>query len=232
MANGQTGICDVVNATTGQKFAFVTLAGDADNVRYDSTDNILYVGYGDGGIAIVEALHYQLLHEIYLGGHPESFQIDKKANKIYVNVPDEKLIEVIDLNSKTVTEKWKMKEATANYPMALDEVNHRLFIGCRRAPKLLILDSETGKTISMLDIDPDVDDIYYDTMRQQIYLSCGGGYIDVFKQSDADTYISLGRVATATGARTSLFIPARNQFMVAAPSGKNKDAQLLIYHIN
>jgi chromate transporter len=232
VSNGGNGICDVVNANTGQKITFVMLAGDADNVRYDSTENLLYVGYGDGGIAIIDALHYTLLQDIKLTGHPESFQIDKTANKMYVNVPVEKQIEVIDLKSKTVIDKWKMKEATANYPMDLDEAHHRLFIGCRHAPKLLILDAQTGQTISSLDIDADVDDVFYDQARKQIYVSCGGGYVDVFRQSDADHYASLGKVWTASGARTSLFVPELNQLMVAAPSGKNKDAQLLIYEVN
>lgn len=113
----------------------------------------------------------------------------------------------------------------------MDETNHRLFIGCRHPAKLLIIDTQTGKTISSFSIDSDADDIFYNSTTKEIYVSCGGGYIDVFKQTDAKTYAANGKIPTHSGARTSLFIPALNQLIVASPSGFNKDAFLLIYSI-
>src|SRR5206468_1907495 len=143
----------------------------------------VYVGYGNGGIAIIDAVTFKLITEIKLPGHPESFQLDNKAKKVYVNVPDEAQIDVVDLKTNAVVGKWKMSIATSNFPMSLDEVNHRLFIGCRHPSKLLIIDTQTGKTITSLDIDGDVDDIFYNAEDKCIYLSCGDGYVDVFKQS-------------------------------------------------
>lgn len=245
VANGDNGECDVFNAETFQKITSIKLSGDADNVRYDAADKKIYVGYGNGGIAIIDlpagqagAATFKLITEIKLSGHPESFQIDKSAREIYVNVPDEKQIEVIDLNKNVVIDKWKLNQATSNFPMALDETNHRLFVGCRHPAKLLIIDMQTGKTISSFSIDSDTDDIFYNSSTKEIYVSCGGGYIDVFKQTDlptgqvgANTYTTNGKVSTHTGARTSLFIPELNQLIVASPSGFNSNASLLIYDI-
>ncbi|HVA98875.1 MAG TPA: YncE family protein [Bacteroidia bacterium] len=231
VANGDDGECDVFNADSFQKTNSIKLSGDADNVRYDATDKKIYVGYGDGGIAIIDATTFKLITEIKLSGHPESFQIDNSAKKIYVNVPDEKQIEIIDLEKNIVSDKWKMNEATSNFPMALDETNHRLFIGCRHSPKLLIIDTQTGKTISSFEINSDVDDIFYNQISKEIYLSCGGGYIDVFKQTDANTYTANGKIETHSGARTSLFIPELNQLIVASPSGFSSSALLFIYNI-
>ena len=115
--------------------------------------------------------------------------------------------------------------------MSLDETNHRLFVGCRNEPILLIIDAQTGKTMSSLPIDGDIDDIFYNAKRKEIYLSCGGGYIDVVKQIDADRYELSGKIATSKGARTSLFIPDLNQFIVASPSGFGTKASLLIYSL-
>jgi DNA-binding beta-propeller fold protein YncE len=229
VANGDNGECDVFNANTFRKTNSIKLSADADNVRYDATAKKIYVGYGNGGIAVIDATNFKLLNEIKLDGHPESFQIDKAANKIYVNVPDEKQIEIIDLTKNVVIDKWKMTEATSNFPMALDNINHRLFIGCRHPAKLLVIDRQTGKTISALNIDGDTDDIFYNSNNKEIYVSCGSGDADVFKQSDANIYITNGKISTRSGARTSLFIPELNQLIVAAPSHFGKEAVLFVY---
>jgi DNA-binding beta-propeller fold protein YncE len=227
--NGDNGECDAFKANTFQKINTINLSGDADNVRFDATTKKIYVGYSNGGIAVIDATSFKLFNEIKLDGHPESFQIDKAANKIYVNVPDEKQIEIIDLINNVVINKWKMAEATSNFPMALDNVNHRLFIGCRHPSKLLVMDTQTGKTISVLDIDSDTDDIFFNSNNKKIYVSCGSGEVDVFKQNDANTYIADGKISTRSGARTSLFIPELNQLIVAAPSHSVKEAALFIY---
>lgn len=73
VSNGGNGECIAFDADTYQKMATVKLVGDADNVRYDSIDKRIYVGYGDGGIAIIDANTYKLIADVKLSGHPESF---------------------------------------------------------------------------------------------------------------------------------------------------------------
>jgi hypothetical protein len=145
-----------------------------------------------------------------------------------VNVPDSKQIEIIDLKTKTVTSTWKMKDAK-NYPMALDENNHRLFVGFREPSKLLIIDTEHGNEVSSMPIDGDVDDIFFDGAAKRIYLSCGSGDVDVVKQESPNTYRATGKVASRSGARTALLIPELNELIVAAPARNNLEAALLVY---
>jgi DNA-binding beta-propeller fold protein YncE len=228
VANGDTGECDIFDAETFQKISSIKLSGDADNVRLDPIERKIYVGYGDGGIAIIDATSYKVLSEIKLSGHPESFQLDKVANKIFVNVPDSKQIEIIDLKVNPLRSTWKMTEEK-NYPMALDETNHRLFIGFRQPSKLLIFDTETGHIISTQDIDGDVDDIFFNSATRQVYLSCGDGKIDIFRQGNANTYNLEDKVVSRPGARTCLFIPELNQLVVASPLRDNNTAALLVY---
>jgi len=229
VANGGNGECDVFDAVSFQKLKTFKLSGDADNVRYDSTSKRIYVGYGNGGIAIIDAANFKQIADIRLSGHPESFQLDKAAKRIYVNVPDEKQIEVIDLDKNTVIDSWKMTEASSNFPMSLDEANHRLFIGCRHPAKLVVIDTRSGKPVTSIAIDSDVDDVFYDKTCEQIYLSCGGGSIDIIKQTDANTYSGNGNVSSYSGARTSLFIAERNLLIVASPSGLKRNTSLLVY---
>jgi YVTN family beta-propeller protein len=229
VANGGNGECDVFNADSYQLITSIKLEGDADNVRYDSSSERIFVGYGDGAIAIIDAKTYKQLSEIKLPGHPESFQLDNDAKRIFVNVPDALMVATLDLEKKSITDKWKMDNATANFPMALDSKNHRLFIGCRNPAKLLVINSETGKTINQIDISSDTDDVFYDGSSEQIYISCGGGYIDIVSQIDQDNYKSIARIESRSGARTSLYVPELNQLIVAAPAHSGNDAQLMIY---
>lgn len=229
ITNGSNGQCDVFNATTFQKKYSIGLGDDADNIRYDPATKRIYVGYGNGGIAIIDAINNKLIDKISLSGHPESFQIDTISSKLFVNIPDRKQINVIDLTSHKTISQWKLTEATANFPMALDEPNHRLFIGCRHPSKLLVINTETGKTITILDIDGDADDIFYNEPAKEIYVSCGSGYVDVFNQTDPNHYTSGGKLTTQPGARTSLFLPNQHRLIVAAPSRLIRPAELEIY---
>jgi YVTN family beta-propeller protein len=230
VANGAIGECDIYNADTYQLITSIKMpGGDADNVRYDITTGKIFVGYGDGGIAVIDAKTFKLLADIKLPGHPESFQLSADSKIIFVNVPDAQMLATIDLDKNLITNKWKIEVAKANFPMALDEINHRLFIGCRNPAKLLIINSETGNIIAQIDIDSDTDDVFYDNPSKQIYVSCGGGYVDVIKQNGPDKYEVTSRIESRSGARTSLFVPELNQLLVAAPARSGSEAQLMIY---
>jgi YVTN family beta-propeller protein len=231
VASGASGECVVFNAETFHRIASIQLAGDADNVRYDPVAARIYVGYGDGGIAIIDSKTFKQLADIKLPGHPESFQIDNDAEELYVNVPGAQIFVTIDLVNNTIKDKRKTDSATENFPMALDAINNRLFIGCRRPAKLLVINGKTGETISSVHIDSDTDDIFYDGSLKQIYISCGGGYIDVIRQIGPDKYEVISKTETRSGARTSLFVPELNELIVAAPSFSGKEAQLLIYQV-
>ena len=146
-----------------------------------------------------------------------------------VNVPDALMVATLDLEKRSITDKWIMDNATANFPMALDSKNHRLFIGCRNPAKLLVINSETGKTINQIDISSDTDDVFYDGSSKQIYVSCGEGYIDIVSQIDQDNYKSIARVESRSGARTSLYVPELDQLIIAAPARSGIEAQLMIY---
>jgi YVTN family beta-propeller protein len=230
VANGGNGECEIYNADTYQLINSIKMpAGDADNVRYDVTAGKIFVGYGDGGISVIDAKTFKQLADVKLPAHPESFQLDIGSKKIFVNVPDAQMLVTMDLDKYSITDKWKIEVAKANFPMALDETNHRLFIGCRNPAKLLVINSESGNIIAQIDIDSDTDDVFYDSPSKQIYVSCGGGYVDIIKQFEPDKYEVTTRIESRSGARTSLFVPELNQLLVAAPARSGSEAQLMIY---
>src|SRR5437868_6116586 len=55
VANGGTGDCYFYDALTLVRTGSVALGNDADDVRYDAGTDKIYVGYGGGGIAVIDA---------------------------------------------------------------------------------------------------------------------------------------------------------------------------------
>jgi hypothetical protein len=155
--------------------------------------------------------------------------LEKKGNRIFANVPDAKQIAVIDREKRQVTGTWPMKEFQANFPMSLDEPNHRLFVGCRKPARLVVLDTASGKTIADLEISGDTDDLFYDAKRKRVYVSCGEGFIDIVEQTSPDTYKQLTRIPSASGARTSFFSPDLDRYYLAVPDRENQKAEIRVY---
>jgi DNA-binding beta-propeller fold protein YncE len=251
VSNGADGKVNVFNATSYKWINRINFYDDADNIRYDNVSKLIYVGYGDGGIGIINATDDKLLKEIKLPSHPESFQIEKNedafdnkslgnnfGNRIFVNTPGSNSISIIDLELGIVSSKWSLGDNIHNnFPMALDQSNHRLFVGTRDPPKLIVFDTKFmesgfGKVIFKVNISTDSDDIFYDSKNKIIYISSGQGFIDIFKQQDANHYELYSKIPTKAGARTSLFVPELKRIYLAVPNfnaNNSSNASILVY---
>ena len=228
VANGGNGDCYFYNASTFEKTGTVHLSSDADDVRYDAATETIYVGYGEGGIATINARTHRQTGDAQLPAHPEGFQLDKGTGRILVNVPDKNMIAVIDLRQLKVIDKWIRSSPAANFPMALDTVHHFAFIGYRHPATLVMLDSKTGKEISSNKMVSDIDDLYFDEDTKRIFVSGGGGYINIFEQANSQVK-QIANLPTKSGARTSLLIPQLKLFVLAE---RGNPAQLTIYNIS
>jgi hypothetical protein len=210
-----------------------TLTGldDADNVRFDAKTELIFLGYGGGALAIIRAATAENIGDIKLAGHPESFQLEKSGVRIFVNVPDAKHIAVVNRERRAVVETWPMEEFQANFPMALDEKNRRLFVGCRNPARLVVLDAATGKKVADIAISGDIDDLFFDAVKSRLYAACGEGFVDIIDQLGADRYERRERIATAAGARTAYYSPERGEFFVAVPERGAQKAEIRVYDV-
>jgi hypothetical protein len=93
---------------------------------------------------------------------------------------------VVDTDRNEVIQMYPLKLAERGYPVAVDEANRRLLIGCREKPVVLVMDSETGKPVTTVPIPVDIDDLFYDAKHKRLYASCGEGFLAVIRQVDAD----------------------------------------------
>jgi hypothetical protein len=207
------------------------LRENADNLRYDPVAKNIFVGYGSGALAIVNAKNGQLITSVRLPAHPESFELEPSGTRIFVNVPEAGQIIVIDREKKAQISSWNIKGMRGNFPMATDWERRRIFIGFRNPAKLVVLNLDTGREIAMQDCVSDADDIFYDPIRHYIYACGGGGEIDVFSQEEDDYYTRISRIQTAPGARTSLLVPELKVLYVAIPRLLIRATELRVYGI-
>ncbi|MBF9252157.1 YncE family protein [Pontibacter sp. 172403-2] len=232
VANGGNGVCAFYDANTYKQKAELDLGEDADNVSYAQGDQTVYVGYGNGGIALINAASMKAIGTIRLPGHPEGFEVDSLTKKIWANVPDARVVAVLDGKNRKAIDAWRINAPLACFPIAYSSQDHRLFIGGRRPSRLLVLDSETGKKIAEAPCAGDADNLFYDAASKRILISGGSGYVDIFKQQDTDTYTQIAHIATRIGARTSLWVPEWKEFLLAVPERNGQPAALLVYKMN
>jgi hypothetical protein len=163
-------------------------------------------------------------------GHPEGFQLDSNIGRAFVNVPDAHEIAVLDTNAGRQKAIWRTGDLRANFPMAFDGSRATVAVVFRDPPRLVVFDANSGRSVSELVSCRDADDVFFDQKRRRIYVSCGEGVVDVWKQ-DADGYRQLDPLKTSSGARTSLFVPELDRLFVAARAGffgLGSDASLLV----
>jgi DNA-binding beta-propeller fold protein YncE len=230
VANGGADRVDILDGGSLATLKRIERLADADNVRYDPTAGVVLVGYGGGALRILKADTGESVGDVPLSGHPESFELEQNGSRIFVNVPTARHIAVVDRARRRVTATWGV-EARANFPMALDEVGRRLFVGARSPAVMLVYDIDSGEVVAKLPIGGDTDDIFVDRARKRIYVVCGEGRVDVFRQETPDRYMHEGSVKTAPRARTGLFVAEDRKLYVAAPAVDTSAARVLVYAV-
>ena len=235
VANGTDGSCKIFRGDTFSLIESIQIGTDADHVGYDSATKYLYVGVGDtksGALTVIDTQTDKHVEDIQTDSRPGGIKIEQATSRIFVTLAGSSKIGVVDRKKHTQVTSWQVARVQDNVALALDESHHRLFAGSRNPPTLTVLDTESGKAITQLDGAPGIDDLWYDAAHERIYASGGRGfevgYVYVYQQRNGN-YQLLGKVVTAPGAGTSLWVPELDRYFVAAPAGKKRDAAVLIF---
>jgi DNA-binding beta-propeller fold protein YncE len=230
VAGGGDGTVRSFDSHTLSPLHQVSLGEDADNLRYDATRQQLLAGYGKGAIAVL-GLDLARKANFPLPVHPESFQLAPDGQRIFVNLPDNRSVGMVDLAGQPANPAWSHPMAAANFPMALDGTIHRVFIACRTPPRLQVINSDTGATSAWTRTVADADDLFVDETLRMLYVIGGEGFVDVLYIRFGDALVSRARVPTAPGARTGLYVPQWHQLLVAAPRQGAQEARLLVFAV-
>jgi hypothetical protein len=210
------------------------LSEDADDMVYDTISKLLYVGHGGTNaanppaIAIVDARSLALVAEVPVEAHPEELAFDPSGQRIFANISDSGEVVVIDGKTHAIAEKWPLSHTKGNTPLAYDEADDLLLIGCRTPAKLLVLSGKTGKELSSAPSGAGADDLFYEPSTRRAYLITGSGSVDTYKISPNGALQALAPAATAAGAKTGLLVPSQAALYIGIP-GTNADAEIRVY---
>jgi DNA-binding beta-propeller fold protein YncE len=207
VGNGIGGECNVFDGKDYRLLKSIKLPG-ADNVRYLARRGLTYVGHAEKSLSAIDARTYEVKATVKLPGRPEGFQLETRRPRLYMNTVDPTRLVVVDTDKNEVLHTHALTLADRSYPMALDEANHRVFLGCRNKPSVVVVDSESGREVTSVGIPEDIDDLFYDARNRRLYASCGAGALAVVRQRDADHYEPLETIRTVKLARTCFFDPA------------------------
>jgi hypothetical protein len=229
---GGGGLCNVFSGEEYKPLKTIKFSGDADNTRYDPATHMTFVAHDEKALGVIDAKTYAVSPDIKLPGTGEGFQIESGRPRLYMNIPSPSSVVVIDTAKKEIVATYPVKLASGAHPLALDEANKRIFIGCRTEPMVVVLDSDTGKEITSIAIPKDIDDLYYDAKRKKLYGSCGEGFLVVIRQVNADKYELAEKIATVKQAKTSLFAEGSNKLYLAVPKQEGKEGpEIHVYNV-
>jgi DNA-binding beta-propeller fold protein YncE len=233
------GVLNIYDGKTYDLLKAVALKVDTDSIGYDPATHYLYIDNGGDNahetftmLSVVDTTAGSKLADIKIDGDTlEAMALEKAGDRLFLNNPAKTEVEVIDRKSNKLATSWPVKLGKGNATMALDESTHRLFVGCRTGA-IVVFDTQAGKELQALPIGKGTDDLMFDPASKRIYATSGGaGQINVYKETDADHYQSLGNVPSGPGAKTGLLVPQLARLFVAVPPRGTTPAQVYVYQM-
>lgn len=237
VTDGGTGALKIFDGKTYRLIKSIKLQLDADSVAYDQTMRYLYIVNGGKDahqptsvVSAIDTNTNMKVGEVTIDSpHVEAMAVDTASSRLYVNNTGKNQVDVIDREKYRFVTSWPVTLCKQNVPAAIDEVDNRLFIGCRSG-QISIFDTKTGKEIQRLPIGKGIDDLTFDPKNKRIYASCGtDGRVYAFQQKSADNYEPLGSVASGPGARNSRYIASLHELYVSVPAHQGAPAEVLVY---
>src|SRR3984893_1500051 len=233
------GVLNIYDGKSYDLLKSVQLKVDTDSIGYDPATHYLYIDNGGDNahetftmLSVVDTTAGTKLADIKVDGDTlEAMALEKSGDRLFLNNPAKNEVEVIDRKTNTLVTSWPVKLSKDNSTMALDEAAHRLFVGCRTG-QIVVFDTESGKELQALRIGKGVDDLMFDLANKRIYATSGGaGAVDVYKESDADHYQSLGPIPSGPGGKTGILVSPLKRLFVPVPPRGTTAAEVYVYEV-
>ena len=238
VASGKDGTVKAFDGASLTPSASATVSLGADAIGYDPRAKEIYVGSGGGDagkergdLTIFDARTLRQKAALTADAHAGGSIADASGRRMFVLVPEKSEVVVLDRPTHKVRATWTILGIQKNVAVALDEKNHRLFLGVRTPPSIVVLNSDTGEKVADVATAATLDGLSFDPATRRIYTTGGEGFLDVTQQVDANHYRRIARVATGPVARTSLFVPEWKRLFVAVPRDKDRSAELRVFEV-
>jgi DNA-binding beta-propeller fold protein YncE len=245
VTDGDPGLIRIYDGHDYHQVSTIKLLFAADDLAYDRATKYLYATNGGHQahldyslLSVINSDTGEHLFDYKATGGFGHMRFEKSTPRMYINLEGENKVAVIDREKRTIVETWSIpkSECKGNGSMALDELHHRLFIGCRNSDmhgSIVVLDTETGKDVATLPIGGILDDLEFDAASGRILAPCGTGEIYVFQQLDRDHYELDAKVDSAVLGKNGLLVPELHRFFVPLPhlTGGADIGRVLVYEV-
>jgi DNA-binding beta-propeller fold protein YncE len=240
VTDGGVGALSIFDATTYVEIKSIKLEMDADGIGYDEETGYLYVSNGGDAagkqyslISIIDTAREEKIGDIRVDAPGlEAMVIDHGGGRLYIDLPEENAIAVVDLKQRAVIATWPLTRGKGDIALAFDAIDKRLYVGCRDTDvrgSILVVDTGTGKELDRLPIGGWVDSLFYDPVKGRIYASTGVGQVFTYERQADGTFKALEPVDTAVMAKTALYSPDLNRLFVAVPRLGETVSKVLVF---
>jgi DNA-binding beta-propeller fold protein YncE len=226
------GLCNVIECKKYTIVETIKFKDDADNVRYNAERKRVYVAHAENELGVIDTKTFAVKKNIKLPATAEGFVLESKRPRLYLVTPSPSNLVVIDTDKNEVMKTYPIEKASGGHAVALDEENHRLYIGCRKEPMVVIFDTELGKETGSVAIPGGIDDLHIDVKRKRLYASCGEGFVVVLKSDGLDKLEVVEKIQTVKDARTCLFVPQTGRLYLGVPRQEGKEGpEIRVYKV-
>jgi DNA-binding beta-propeller fold protein YncE len=212
----------IFDLKTLAKIGEVRVGDDPNGIIYDrETKRIFTADRGSKRITAIDAKTGKIAGTIEnLGGRTEHLASDE-AGHVFLNMQDRNTLLKLDARDLKVLETWSTAPCQAPSSMDMDRAHQRIFIGCRGAGMMAVVDANSGKIVATNPIGGGVDAAEFDPKTGLVYFSTGAsGVLSIFRQKSPDEYELVENVPTQAGARTmAVYRKTGNVYVAGAELG-------------
>src|SRR2546427_5890180 len=179
-SNGRENKVSMFDSGTLTLIKKIDVGKGPDGIYYDErTKRVFTNNHGSHDITAIDAGKGEVVGTVEAKGDGEQAIIGADG-LIYVNSEDTAEGAVFDPKSLEVKQRFPIGVAKVPTGLAYDAKTKRLFIGCRNEPKMVVMDSVTGKVINSFPIGAGVDYAAFDPGEGLIFFSCADGTLSIF----------------------------------------------------
>ena len=237
VVDGDLGEIKIYETVSYKPVGSIKVREGADSSSYDPSTKYLYVVTGgkdaklpNAYVEIVDTTEAKKVGEIKMDSDDvEAMALDPSSSRIFIDIRGKSTVEVVDRDKRAVTATWPIpgKGLTT---ISFDSANHRLYVGGRQPAKLYVVDSDSGKVVTIMDAAAMVDDACFSAAHKRIYFA-GTEFTDVFEIKDANHLERIGHIPTAFRAKTAILVPELNKYYLAVPHHEKQVAELRVYEV-
>lgn len=240
VTNGRDGVVRILRGHGYRTVANLKVSVGADMIAFDPRHRLLYVESGGidskrgpGWLALIDPATGRLVGRINTGYRAAALVMARRSPLLYVAIPGLDQVAVVDTDTRRIIRRLSVPGRPAS--MALDEAHGRLFVATRtiggdpRPPTFNVLDLATGRWITSLPSKDATEDMYLDAAHGLIYTTSLQGFVQAYRQLDANDYALVATVRSGPHSGTSQFVPGLDELCVAVPPHSGEPGAVWIF---